>query len=109
MPLALLNKLDIKVILALFCVGLSCALCFFLWQNSNLKQDLLLKDLELQQTTLNLKEISLALQKQNEAIVALKVQKTQKDTSAVDKIVIQDSSCEAELKGYKDLFKELGK
>lgn len=109
MPLALLGKLDIKALLAMLCVGLSCALCFFLWQNSNLKQDLLLKDLELQQTTLNLKEISLALEKQNQAIESLRVQKTQKDTSAVDKIVIQDSSCEAELKGYKDLFKELGK
>lgn len=109
MPLALLNKLDIKVILALLCVGLSCALCFFLWQNSNLKQALLLKDLELQQTTLNLKEISLALEKQNQALESLRVQKTQKDTSAVDKIVIQDSSCEAELRGYKDLFKELGR
>ena len=50
-----------------------------------------------------------SLQKQNQAIVALKVQKTQKDTSAVDKIVIQDSSCEAELEGYKELFKELGR
>lgn len=68
-----------------------------------------MKDLELQQTTLNLKEISLTLEKQNQALESLRVQKTQKDTSAVDKIVIQDSSCEAELRGYKDLFKELGR
>ncbi|WP_276954304.1 hypothetical protein [Helicobacter rodentium] len=50
-----------------------------------------------------------SLQKQNEAIVALRAQKTQKDTSAVDRIIIKDSSCVAELEGYKELFKELGK
>ncbi|WP_297578666.1 hypothetical protein [uncultured Helicobacter sp.] len=109
MPLALLNKLDIKVILAMLCAILALGLCFFIWQNSSLKQDLLLKDLELQQANLNLKELNLALEKQNQALESLRVQKTQKDTSAVDKIVIQDSSCEAELRGYKDLFKELGK
>lgn len=107
--LTLLGKLDIKALLAMLCVGLSCALCFFVWQNSNLKQDLFLTDLELQQTTLNLKEISLAIKKQNQALESLRVQKTQKDTSAVDRIMLKDSSCEAELRGYKDLFKELGK
>ena len=50
-----------------------------------------------------------SLQKQNEAFKALEVKATQRDTSAVDKIIIKDSSCEAELKGYKQLFKELGK
>ena len=50
-----------------------------------------------------------SLQKQNQALGSLRVQKTQKDTSAVDKIVIQDSSCESELEGYKELFKELGR
>ncbi|WP_300692443.1 MULTISPECIES: hypothetical protein [Helicobacter] len=109
MPLALLNKLDIKVILAMLCVGLSCALCFFVWQNSSLKQDLLLKDLELQQTTLNLKELNLALEKQNKAFKNLQVQKSEVNTTAIKEIAIKDSSCEAKLKGYKDLFKELGK
>lgn len=107
--LTLLGKLDIKALLALLCVGLSCILCFFVWQNSNLKQDLLLKDLELQQTTLNLKKLNLALEKQNKALKSLRVQKTQKDTSGVDRIVVKDSSCTAELQGYKELFKELGK
>ena len=50
-----------------------------------------------------------SLQKQNEAFKALEVKATQRDTSAVDKIIIKDSSCEAELQGYKELFKELGK
>lgn len=63
----------------------------------------------MQQANLNLDTLNLALQKQNKTLESLRVQKTQKDTSAVDKIVIQDSSCEAELRGYKDLFKELGK
>ena len=49
-----------------------------------------------------------SLQKQNEAFKALEVKATQRDTSAVDKIIIKDSSCEAELQGYKALFKALG-
>lgn len=60
MPLMFLSRLDIKVILALLCVGLSCALCFFIWQNSSLKEELFLKELELQQSNLNLKELNLA-------------------------------------------------
>ena len=50
-----------------------------------------------------------SLQKQNEAFKALEVKATQRDTSAVDKIIIKDSSCESKLQGYKELFKELGK
>lgn len=57
----------------------------------------------------NTTTLKAALDKQNKAIAALKVQKTNKDTSAVDTIIIKDSSCAAELKGYKALFKELGK
>lgn len=66
-------------------------------------------DLELQQANLNLDALNLALQKQNKAIESLKVKKTLKDTSAVDRITLKDSSCAAELQGYKELFKELGK
>lgn len=50
-----------------------------------------------------------SLQKQNEAFKALEVKATQVNTSAVDKIIIKDSSCESKLQGYKELFKELGK
>lgn len=109
MHLMFLNKLDIKIILALLCVVLSCILCFFLWRNSSLKEDLFLKDLELQQAKLNLKELSLALEKQNQALKELRVQKTKIDNKALREIVLKDSSCEAELRGYKQIFKELGK
>ena len=50
-----------------------------------------------------------SLQKQNEAFKALEVKATKVNTSAVDKIIIKDSSCEAKLQGYKELFMELGK
>ena len=57
----------------------------------------------------NTTTLKVAMDKQNEAIKALRVEKTHKDTSAVDKIVVKDSSCESKLQGYKELFKELGK
>lgn len=58
--LALLEKLDIKTLLTLLCMGLSCTLCFFIWQNSSLKQKLMRTDLELQQANLNLDTLNLA-------------------------------------------------
>ena len=56
----------------------------------------------------NTTTLKMAIDKQNSAIKALRVKATQVNTSAVDKIVIKDSSCEAELQGYKALFKALG-
>lgn len=53
--------------------------------------------------------LKVAIDKQNNAIKALEVKATKVNTSAVDKIVVKDSSCEAELQGYKALFKALGK
>lgn len=85
------------------------ALVFVGWLYKGALEEIANLDAALQIAQGNTAILQESLQKQNEAIVALKVQKTQKNTSAVDKIVIQDSSCEAELKGYKDLFKELGK
>lgn len=57
----------------------------------------------------NTTTLKVAMDKQNEAIKALEVKATQVNTSAVDRIIIKDSSCEAKLQGYKELFKELGK
>lgn len=85
------------------------ALVFVGWLYKGALEEIANLDAALQIAQGNTAILQESLQKQNEAIVALKVQKTQKDTSAVDKIAIQDSSCEAELKGYKDLFKELGR
>ncbi len=109
MIFSILSKLDTKAILAMLCVSLALGFCFFVWQNASLKQDLLLKDLELQQANLNVKELSLAIEKQNEAFKNLQVQKTQISTKSIREIIIKDSSCEAELRGYKQIFKELGK
>ena len=85
------------------------ALVFVGWLYKGALEEIANLDAALQIAQGNTAILQESLQKQNEAIVALRVQKTQKDTSAVDKIVIQDSSCEAELEGYKDLFKELGR
>ena len=56
----------------------------------------------------NTTTLKMAIDKQNSAIKALEVKATQVNTSAIDKITIRDSSCEAELQGYKALFKALG-
>ncbi|WP_300827104.1 hypothetical protein [Helicobacter sp. UBA3407] len=109
MIFSILSKLDIKTILAMLCVSLALGFCFFVWQNASLKQDLLLKDLELQQANLNVKELSLAIEKQNQAFKNLQVQKSKVNTAAIKEITIKDSSCKAELRGYKQIFKELGK
>lgn len=39
----------------------------------------------------------------------MQVQKTSIDTTSIKEIVLKDSSCEAQLRGYKQIFKELGK
>ena len=56
------------------------------------------------------KECELNLVKQNSAILALKNEISNKNANSekieeVKKIYIKDSSCEAELKAYKELFK----
>ena len=56
------------------------------------------------------KECELNLVKQNSAILALKNEISNKNANAekieeIKKIYIKDSSCEAELKAYKELFK----
>ncbi|WP_104722798.1 hypothetical protein [Helicobacter mesocricetorum] len=105
----LLNKTDIKAILAVVCMCLSLILCLLLWQNSYLKENLFLKDLEIQQANSNLKELNLALEKQNESFKKIQVQKTSIDATTIKQIVLKDSSCQAEIRAYKQIFKELGK
>ena len=59
----------------------------------------------------NTKAVEQALQKQNEALEALRVEasKPPKEIQVIKKINPKDSSCEAELRGYKQLFKEMGR
>lgn len=90
-------------------VSLFFALVFVGWLYKGALEEIANLEVNLQIAQGNTAILQESLQKQNQALESLRVQKTQKDTSAVDKIVIQDSSCEAELRGYKDLFKELGR
>lgn len=106
MIFAILSKIDIKTLFLILCL-LGGFLLF--WQNASLKQDLLLKDMQLQEANLNIESLNLALDKQNQALKELRVQKTKVDNKALREIVLKDSSCEAELRGYKQIFKELGK
>lgn len=85
------------------------ALFFVGWLYKGALEEIANLDATLQIAQGNTAILQESLQKQNQAIKALEVKATQRDTSAVDKIVIQDSSCEAELRGYKDLFRELGR
>ncbi|MCI5968180.1 hypothetical protein [Helicobacter sp.] len=79
------------------------------WLYQNALKEIAHLKVALQIATKNTQALQSALDEQNAALKAMQVQATQRDTSAVDKIIIKDSSCEAELKGYKQLFKELGK
>lgn len=109
MPLALLTKLDLKTILALLCVGLSIALCFMLYQNNGLKAELIVVNVALQTEKHNSATLDVALQKQNEAIKRLKVTKTKADTTRLEAITLSNDTCEAQLQGYKEIFRELGR
>lgn len=64
-------------------------------------------NLQIEQSNTHL--LKQAIAKQNQALKQLEVKATQKDTTTIDRIVVKDSSCEAQLQGYKELFKELGK
>lgn len=57
----------------------------------------------------NTQTLKQAITRQNNALKALEVKAVHKDTSAIEKIVIKDESCEAQLRAYKEIFKELGR
>lgn len=84
-------------------------LCIVAWlYKGALQENALLKaNLELEKA--NTQNLKLSLEKQNQALKQLQVKATQKDTTKIDRIVVKDSSCQAQLEGYKQLFKELGK
>ncbi len=107
--LGILGKLDLKVILNLFVALLSLGIVFLALKNAELKEQLGIAQLEIAVKTDNQNKLLESLEKQNNAINALRVQQTQANTQGIEKILIKDSSCEAELKAYKELFKELGK
>lgn len=65
--------------------------------------------MQLQEANLNIESLNLALDKQNQALKNLSVQKSKVDTAPIKQIYLRDSSCEEELRGYKEIFRELGK
>lgn len=107
--LGILGKLDLKVILSLLVVLLSLGLVFFAMQNADLKESLGNAELELAIKADNQNKLIKSIESQNQALLALRVQKSEISTKEIEKIKVKDSTCSAELKAYKELFKELGK
>ena len=89
-------------------VSLFVSLMLIGWLYKNALSEIANLEASLQIERENTTTLKMAINKQNEAIKALEVKATQVNTSAIDKITIKDSSCEAELQGYKALFKALG-
>ena len=89
-------------------VSLFVSLMLIGWLYKNALSEIANLEASLQIERENTTTLKTAINKQNSAIKALEVKATQVNTSAIDKITIKDSSCEAELQGYKALFKALG-
>ena len=103
--------MDIKSILGGVCLVLVVSLGFIFWLYVGAKEEIagLKKDLELSKA--NVVALQEAIDKQNLAIKALEVKasKPPKEIEVIKEIKLKDSSCEAELRGYKKLFKEMGR
>ena len=103
--------MDIKSILGGVCLVLVVSLGFIFWLYVGAKEEIagLKKDLELSKA--NVVALQEAIDKQNLAIKALEVKasKPPKEIEIIKEIKLKDSSCEAELRGYKKLFKEMGR
>ena len=89
-------------------VSLFVSLMLIGWLYKNALSEIANLEASLQIERENTTTLKMAIDKQNSAIKALEVKATQVNTSAIDRITIKDSSCEAELQGYKALFKALG-
>lgn len=102
--------MDIKSILGGVCLVLVVSLGFIFWLYVGSKEEIagLKKDLQLSKA--NVVALQEAIDKQNLAIKALEVKasKPPKEIEIIKEIKLKDSSCEAELRGYKKLFKEMG-
>ena len=102
--------MDIKSILGGVCLVLVVSLGFIFWLYVGAKEEIagLKKDLQLSKA--NVVALQEAIDKQNLAIKALEVKasKPPKEIEIIKEIKLKDSSCEAELRGYKKLFKEMG-
>ena len=103
--------MDIKSILGGVCLVLVVSLGFIFWLYVGAKEEIagLKKDLQISKA--NVVALQEAIDKQNLAIKALEVKasKPPKEIEIIKEIKLKDSSCEAELRGYKKLFKEMGR
>ena len=88
----------------------ACALGLWFLYSSAVRENAELNS-KLQLEITNKETLKEALNKQNEQIKALQVTKSSEPETIkeVEKIVLKDKSCESELQGYKNIFKELGK
>ena len=102
--------MDIKSILGGVCLVLVVSLGFIFWLYVGAKEEIagLKKDLQLSKA--NVVALQEAITKQNKALESLRVEasKPPKEIEIIKEIKLKDSSCEAELRGYKKLFKEMG-
>lgn len=103
--------MDIKSILGGVCLVLVVSLGFIFWLYVGSKEEIagLKKDLQLSKA--NVVALQESITKQNLAIKALEIKasKPPKEIEVIKEIKLKDSSCEAELMGYKKLFKEMGR
>lgn len=103
--------MDIKSILGGVCLVLVVSLGFIFWLYVGAKEEIagLKKDLQLSKA--NVVALQEAITKQNKALESLRVEasKPPKEIEVIKEIKLKDSSCEAELRGYKKLFKEMGR
>ena len=103
--------MDIKSILGGVCLVLVVSLGFIFWLYVGAKEEIagLKKDLQISKA--NVVALQEAIDKQNLAIKALEVKasKPPKEIEIIKEIKLKDSSCESELRGYKKLFKEMGR
>lgn len=103
--------MDIKSVLGGVSLVLILALGFVFWLYIGSKEEVARLESKLALSEANTRELEESLQKQNAALEALRVKASEppKEIAVIREIKIEDSSCEAELQGYKKLFKELGK
>lgn len=83
-----------------------------LWQQKNidtLKAELAHERLNAEICSANAAKLQEALNNQNEFIESLEHKIEVKAAPKFENVTIKDSTCEAELQAYKDLFKELAR
>lgn len=105
------GNMDLKSIFAGIAIPLALGLLLigYLYTNALGEIAELKKDLQLSKA--NVVALQESITKQNLAIKALEIKasKPPKEIEIIKEIKLKDSSCESELRGYKKLFKEMGR